>query len=136
MPMAAKRVEELRVWRQAMDLLALVIAITERPALSKHRKFCEEWIDATRSVSKNIAEGFGRFYPGDFARFVSIARGSLAEIKTSLAEAHTRRLLSDAEFNALHALVEQIMGGLTNLRIYLLRESRKRNHRRGDWTQG
>jgi carbamoyl-phosphate synthase large subunit len=39
---------------------------------------------AAVSVPSNLAEGQGRFGPGEFARFVSIAHGSLCELETQL----------------------------------------------------
>jgi four helix bundle protein len=39
---------------------------------------------ASVSVPSNLAEGHARFGPGEFARFISIAMGSVAEIETQL----------------------------------------------------
>jgi carbamoyl-phosphate synthase large subunit len=39
---------------------------------------------AAISVPSNLAEGQGRFGPGEFAHFVSIAHGSLCELETQL----------------------------------------------------
>lgn len=39
------------------------------------------------AIPSNIAEGHNRFGAGDFRRFVSIARGSVAEVETQLAVA-------------------------------------------------
>jgi four helix bundle protein len=36
------------------------------------------------SIASNIAEGNGRDSPKDFARYLKIARGSLAELQTQL----------------------------------------------------
>jgi four helix bundle protein len=39
---------------------------------------------AAVSVVANLAEGQGRFCPGDFARFVSIAHGSLCALEAEI----------------------------------------------------
>src|SRR3954470_275661 len=40
--------------------------------------------DRSSSAPRNIAEGLGRFLPGDFAKFVRTARGSLVETQDHL----------------------------------------------------
>jgi four helix bundle protein len=36
------------------------------------------------SISSNIAEGFGRYNPREFANFLSIASGSPSEVKSQI----------------------------------------------------
>jgi four helix bundle protein len=52
------------------------------------------------SMPSNIAEGHARYSTKDFARFISIARGSLAELETQL-ELLFRLNIVDAEPFAL-----------------------------------
>lgn len=45
-------------------------------------KFRENMRDAADSAQRNFPEGFGRFSPGDFARFLDHSKASLMEVKT------------------------------------------------------
>ena len=75
---------DLVAWQKAVDLAVLVYRVCER--LPERERF-GLWSQATRaaaSIPMNIAEGRGRQGSREFANFLSIARGSLAELDTSL----------------------------------------------------
>jgi four helix bundle protein len=58
-------------------------------------------LDASRSITANIAEGHGRFYFQENLRFCRIARGSLSETLEHLITAY------DEEYITNEVLVEQ-----------------------------
>ena len=55
-----------------------MFAATEAGAASRDFRFRDQVRDSAASAGRNIAEGFGRFSPGDFARFLRYARASLS----------------------------------------------------------
>ena len=52
-------------------------------------------IDSSRSVTRNIAEGYGRFTYSDTRHFFIIARGSVTETMEQLATAFDEKYISD-----------------------------------------
>src|SRR3954447_24970352 len=76
---AAHSYEELECWQLATALKREVYVITDREIVAKDFKFRQQIRDSARSGPSNIAEGFGRFRPAEFARFLEIARASLME---------------------------------------------------------
>jgi four helix bundle protein len=63
----------------------------------------------------NIAEGHERSNPGDFHRFLSIAKGSNAEVRSQLYVALDVGYLESEEFQRLMTLADEIsriIGGL------------------------
>jgi four helix bundle protein len=82
-----------RPWQLATELKQRVYAFTETGPASRDFKFRDEIRAAARSASDNTAEGFYRYAPREFNRFVNIARGSLGEVRNQLL--HARGKVSD-----------------------------------------
>jgi four helix bundle protein len=116
----ARSPEEFGVWQLAWELKESVFAFTATSPAVGDRKFCEEIRAAARSAPDNIAEGFYRFNPPDFANFIRIARGSLGEVRNQLKHAHSKQYLSDDDFARLFGLCGRAIGAATGLRLYLL----------------
>jgi four helix bundle protein len=79
--MIARRFEDLVCWQLARELERRVIAMIASQPARDDFDFCRQIRKSASSAPRNIAEGFGRFLPGDFAKFVRTARGSLEETK-------------------------------------------------------
>lgn len=75
---------DLIVWQKAMDLAVEVFSLTERFPKSQQYGLTSQITRAASSVPANIAEGSARNAPADYARFLAIAKGSLAEAETFL----------------------------------------------------
>ena len=75
---------DLQVWAKAMDLAALVYGLTPLMPKTELYGMTSQMQRAAASIPANIAEGYQRGTRKDYARFVSIARGSLAETETFL----------------------------------------------------
>ena len=112
--------EEFDAWKLAWELKERVVALTATKAAARDFKFCDEIRESARSAPDNIAEGFYRFNPSDFANFVRIARGSLGEVKNQLRHAHSSQYLGDDDFQELTRLCKRAIGACTGLRLYLL----------------
>jgi four helix bundle protein len=76
--MAYHSFEELEVWRRACQL-----AVDVHGALRNNREYalCDQMRRASVSIPSNIAEGSERGGK-DFIRFLRVARGSAAELRT------------------------------------------------------
>jgi len=79
--MAYGSFEELEVWQRACRLSIEIINLMRN---------CREWalrdqmMKASLSIPSNIAEGAERGSIADFIRFLHIAKGSAAELRTQL----------------------------------------------------
>ena len=76
--------KELIVWQKAMVLVELVYRHIRIFPSEERFRLCDQLSRAAVSVPSNIAEGYGRGTQAEYARFLSVARGSLYEVETQL----------------------------------------------------
>ena len=119
--MVAKRYEELICWQLSHELHLEVLAFTAILPASKDWKYCGQIRDSSSSGPSNIAEGFGRFHPREFARFLDFARASLLETHNHLKDGRARSYLDEALFARLTKLADRAIGATTKLQNYLRR---------------
>ena len=119
MCVGANRFEDLECWKLANALKLEVYAFIDRPDVQRHFKFCEQIRESASSGTANIAEGFGRFRPLEFARFLEFAKGSLAETSDRLLDAGDRKYLDAQETKRLRDLAEEAIKATTGLISYL-----------------
>lgn len=77
--MAYQSFEDLDVWKRACRLAVEVVRAFSK---SKDRVFKDQMTRAAISVPSNIAEGYERDSRLDVIRFMRIAKGSAAELRT------------------------------------------------------
>jgi four helix bundle protein len=79
---------------------------------------------SAQSIPANIAEGHGRFYFQETARFAYIARGSLEETYSHLVYAHEMNYLSDTEFSDLNRKYDELLKMINGYINYIKRSKR------------
>jgi four helix bundle protein len=113
--MAASRFEDLRVWQLARELCACVYRATSAGQLSRDFGLRDQMQRASVSVMSNIAEGFERFSPAEFIRFLLISRGSVAELRSQLYVARDLGYIDEHDFEDLRRRSIRLSRMLTNL---------------------
>jgi four helix bundle protein len=87
----------LLVWQKAMTLVEQVYALTKRMPVEERYGLVSQLRRAAISIPSNIAEGHGRETTKEFTHFISIARGSLAELETQIEIAVRLNMITDVE---------------------------------------
>ncbi len=72
--------ETLDVWKAARKLRKLFSDFVKTLPVSEKYKLVDQMIRASRSVTANIAEGYGRYHYQENIQFCRQARGSLFEM--------------------------------------------------------
>lgn len=96
--------EQLEAWKVAMHLVKSIYQLTAGFPAEERFGLSQQMRRAAVSIPSNLAEGAARNGTREYAHFIGIARGSLAELETQLkisamlgfvAEDHTAFELSD-----------------------------------------
>ena len=127
---AANRFEELVVWQRVHELHIEVWKATEKPPAAKDFKFRDQIRDASESAVRNVAEGFGRYNPIEFARFLDIDRASVLETQALLRKGLDVGYWPQEEFDRLNALADRALQVLAKFQRYLRSPQAKRNAER------
>ena len=113
------RVEELVVWQLGNQIRIKVHALTATGPAACDLRFCNQMRDAASSVTRNIAEGFGRYRHREFAQFLSIARGSLFELEDHLRDGVARNYWDAEATKELRDLCHRTIAATTYFIRYL-----------------
>jgi len=98
MSTSIKRFEDLEAWQIARELTNRIYALTKEGPIVKDFGFIDQIRRAAVSVMNNIAEGFDRGSNKDFVKFLFMARGSAAEVRSLLYVATDQSYVTDAQF--------------------------------------
>ena len=92
-----KGYKELECYIQA-KLLRMYISELAKKFL-QHEKFLltDQIIDSSRSITRNIAEGYGRYTYTDTGNFSIISRGSVTETMEHLSTANDEKYIAEEE---------------------------------------
>jgi four helix bundle protein len=119
-----QRFTELRVWQRANAFAARVFALTEDFPTNDRLDLKGQMRRSSTSAPFNIAEGAKRAHPADYAKFLNIAEGSLAECEAQVYFAREIRYVDATTANALADEASQICRMLNALRRRVLAKKR------------
>ena len=76
--------QELLVWQKAMDLTAVIYQLVKKLPKEELFALSDQMRRAVVSIPSNIAEGRDRNTNNEFIHFLTVSRGSKAELETQL----------------------------------------------------
>lgn len=100
------RFEEIQAWQTGRQLRRMIYGFTRKPAFSADRDLVSQIRSAAQSITSNIAEGYERAGNREFIQFLSVAKGSLAEVKDQLYTAIDEHYIDQPEFDAARKLAD------------------------------
>ena len=125
--MGVKTFRDLRAWQSARSFKLAVYRLSETGPLSRDFRLKDQIRESAASAVSQIVEGFGRFSPADFARFLAIAKASLMESQNHLEDAVDRGHITANARVELDALAQTALRDVTALLEYLQSPRAKAN---------
>lgn len=114
--------EDLIVWKKGRELrIDFTETIKSFPKDEKY-KLVNQIVRAARSVTNNIAEGYGRFHFRENIQFCRQARGSLYELIDHLIISFDEKYINEEKFSELKSKIYNIIKILNGYISYLKKQ--------------
>jgi four helix bundle protein len=113
--------EDLECWKAATQVRRYVSGLVKEFPDKEKFALSDDMTRAARSVTHNIAEGFGRFHFQENVQFCRQSRGSLDELLDQLITALDEKYITEDEYKRGKVLVDKALALLNGYINYLLR---------------
>jgi four helix bundle protein len=111
--------QELDCWKKSMLLRKRISTVVRTFPKEEKYRLVDQIIRASRSVTANIAEGYGRFHYQEYIQFCRQGRGSLYEILDHVILAYEENYIDEALLNDLKKDVMSCIAVLNGFIKYL-----------------
>ncbi len=92
-----KGYKDLECYIKARELRVFIAGMVKKFPSQEKFLLTAQIVDCSRSVSRNIAEGYGRYTYADTRNFFIIARGSVTETMEQLTTAFDEKYITEGE---------------------------------------
>ncbi len=114
---------DLRVWQEAVALSAEVVRAMKQSNRPQIKGMVEHVMLTSLAIAEHIAEGYGRYAPGEQRQLYRAAKRHLLRLETSLAVARQADLLSATHHAELSARIQTVSRLLSGFLVYLERQA-------------
>jgi len=116
-----KSFEELEVWKESTKLRRMVANICKSLPEYENYLLKNQMIRASRSVTNNIAEGYGRYHYQENIQACRISRGSLHELLDDILIAKDEEYVNNHQYDETKELINKCLAILNGYINYLRR---------------
>ena len=120
-----KNFVEFEVYQKAIELTKSIFKLLQEPQFTRETAFSNQLKRAVISISNNIAEGSEYNNNNQFIRYLKIAKGSCAEVKSMLILMVELEFVSYENAKPLQDMSVVISQQLSNFISYLDRNRKK-----------
>ena len=106
--MTIKRFEDLEIWKNARELCKKIREIADNGSLGRDYSLKDQIFRSSGSSMDNIAEGFDRGGNKEFIQFLSISRGSVAELRSQSYRAFDVKHITETQLEELLTRTDSI----------------------------
>ena len=112
------KVNDIEAYQISFKLSNLIWDLVNKWLLLAQKTIGAQFIDASDSISANIAEGFGRYHKKDKIKFYHYSRGSSLECIDWLDKSMYRKLLNKEQYDFIKTELERLPKSINSLIKY------------------
>ncbi|KYG73161.1 four helix bundle protein [Roseivirga echinicomitans] len=116
-----KSFKDLEAWKKGRVLRVDISALTKTFPVEEKFKLVDQLIRASRSVTANLAEGYGRFHYQENIQFCRVSRGSLTEIQDHITVAYDEGYINEELAKKYDEQVEECIRIINGYINYLIK---------------
>lgn len=120
--------EDLESWKLSRQLRNDIAAMVKSFPAEEKYKLTDQIVRASRSVTANIAEGYGRFHYQENIQFCRHSRGSLNEVLDHLICAYDCSYITENDLNSYRGKITHILKILNGYISYLKKRKEESQH--------
>jgi four helix bundle protein len=110
---------DLDVWKKGKELRIFVFNLIKKFPEEEKYRLSDQMIRASRSITANMAEGYGRYHFQDNIRFCRQSRGSIYELLDHIEVALECGYVNNDEYSKLNRDIEELLALLNGYVKYL-----------------
>lgn len=122
-----KSFEDLDCWKASSEVKKFISCIIKKLPASEKYDLIDNMKRASRSATRNIAEGYGRFHFKENIQFCRHSRGSLFELIDDLITSKNENYITDEEYLEGRNKIEKALSILNGYINYLGRALNEKN---------
>ncbi len=111
--------ETLEIWREGRELRKEISLLTRKFPVEEKYRLADQMIRASRSVTANIAEGYGRYHYQENIQFCRASRGSLYELIDHFITAYDENYIDEIQCNAYKLKLDILIAKINGYIAYL-----------------
>ena len=103
-----RRFEDIQAWQKVRAVSLQIYTLSQNGDFGKDFDLRRQIRRSALSIMSNIAEGQGRRTDRDFAHFLNIALGSVAETKSHMYRAFELAYVSQSDFHEIYGQLDEL----------------------------
>ena len=117
--------EDLFVYQKAREFSRKIAELVKELPANERNKLRDQMTRARRSITNNLAEGYGRFHYQENIQYCRQSRGSICEIIDDLIECRDENYIEGEKFNSLKEEAYSLMKIVNKYIAYLQRANQE-----------
>lgn len=122
MPAMGLGLRDLKVWQEAVALGAEVIRALRQSNRREIKAINEHTMLIAAAMAEHVAEGYGRYVPGEQRQLYRAAKRDLLRLETLLAISRQAELITATQHAELSSRVQSVNRLLSGFLVYLDRQ--------------